>query len=76
VLNGDWRRRREERGNWEKKEAGREREKKGRVEERENENFLLIFEFVEELQCLTNLLSTVAPHHFAEQVVELDGEGF
>jgi hypothetical protein len=53
------------------KPAGREREKKerGRI-------FLLISEFAEELQCSANLLSTVAPHHFAEPFVEADGGCF
>jgi hypothetical protein len=68
------------------KEAGRgatgrrrrreERKKKGCVKKKEKDNFLLIFEFVEELQCSANLLNTVASHHFVEQVVEPDGEGF
>jgi hypothetical protein len=52
------------------KEAVRERE------EREMENFLLIFEFDEELQCSANLLSTVASHHFAESFVEAAGDEF
>jgi hypothetical protein len=52
------------------KEAVRERE------EREMENFLLIFEFDEELQYSANLLSTVAPHHFAESFVEAAGDEF
>jgi hypothetical protein len=33
-------------------------------------NFLVIYEFAEELQCSANLLSTVAPHHFVEGFVE------
>jgi hypothetical protein len=39
-------------------------------------NFLVIYEFAKELQCLVNLLSIVAPHHFAEQLVEPDGGSF
>jgi hypothetical protein len=38
--------------------------------------FLIIFGFAEELQYSANLLSTVAPHHFAEWFVEADGGGF
>jgi hypothetical protein len=56
-------------------EGGGKREgEERRVEEREMRNILVIYEFVEELQCLANLLSIVAPHHFAELVVEPDGE--
>jgi hypothetical protein len=33
-------------------------------------NFLVIYEFAEELQYSANLLSTVAPHHFIEEFVE------
>jgi hypothetical protein len=39
-------------------------------------NFLLIYEFAEELKCSANLLSIVAPHHFANLIAELNGEGF
>jgi hypothetical protein len=39
-------------------------------------NFLVIYEFVEELQYSANLLSTVAPHHFAEELVEPAGGHF
>jgi hypothetical protein len=55
-------------------EAGRERKKKevGRGE-RNDEFFLVIYEFAEELQCSANLLSTVAPHHFVEGFVEPAG---
>jgi hypothetical protein len=46
------------------------------VEVREIWNFLLICEFAEELQCSANLLSTVAPHHFAEPFVEPTANDF
>jgi hypothetical protein len=39
-------------------------------------NFLTIYEFAEELQYSANLLSTVAPHHFAEEIVEPAGACF
>jgi hypothetical protein len=54
------------------KREGEERER----EEREMENFLLISEFAEELQCSANLLSTVAPHHFVEPFAEAAGRCF
>jgi hypothetical protein len=65
VLNDDW-----------EKEAGREREKKEGCRGERNVNFLLIFEFAEELQCSANLLSIVAPHHFAEPFVEPTANDF
>jgi hypothetical protein len=46
------------------------------VEVREIWNFLLICEFAEELQYSANLLSTVAPHHFAEPFVEPTANDF
>jgi hypothetical protein len=56
------------------------REERGRrkrwAEEREMMNFLVIYEFAEELQCSANLLSTVAPHHFVEGFVEPAGGQF
>jgi hypothetical protein len=60
------------------KEAGREREKKEACRGKRNDGifFLLIYEFAEELQCSTNLLSTVTTHHFADLVVEPNGESF
>jgi hypothetical protein len=39
-------------------------------------NILVVYEFAEELQCSAILLSTVAPHHFAELLVEPVGECF
>jgi hypothetical protein len=55
----------------------RERGRRKRwAEERETMNFLVIYEFVEELQYSANLLSTVAPHHFAEELVEPAGGHF
>jgi hypothetical protein len=62
---------------WEKKalKAGREGEER-LVEEREMMNILILYEFAEELQCSAILLSTVAPHHFAELVVEAAGGCF
>jgi hypothetical protein len=62
---------------WEKKalKAGREGEER-LVEEREIMNILVVYEFAKELQCSAKLLSTVAPHHFAELVVKADGECF
>jgi hypothetical protein len=58
-------------------EEGRKREgEERRVEEREMENILVVYEFAEELQCSAKLLSTVAPHHFAELLVEPAGECF
>jgi hypothetical protein len=46
----------------------RRREERGRrnrwAEEREMMNFLVIYEFADELQCSANLLSTITPHHF------------
>jgi hypothetical protein len=63
-----------ERGRRRREERGR---RKRHVEEREMRNFfLLIYEFAEELQCSTNLLSTVTPHHFADLVAEPDGKSF
>jgi hypothetical protein len=56
------------------------REERGRrkrwEEEREMMNFLVIYEFAEELQYSANLLSTVAPHHFVEEFVESAGGHF
>jgi hypothetical protein len=51
-------------------EAGRERKKKevGRGEIND-EFFLVIYEFAEELQSSASLLRTVAPHHFVEGFV-------
>jgi hypothetical protein len=62
---------------WEKKalKAGREGEER-LVEQREMMNILILYEFAEELQCSAILLSTVAPHHFAELVVEAAGGWF
>jgi hypothetical protein len=58
-------------------EEGRKREgEERRVEEREMENILVVYEFAEKLQCSAKLLSIVAPHHFAELLVELAGEFF
>jgi hypothetical protein len=60
-------------------EEGTEGGKRGRrkaLEEREMRNILVVYEFAEELQCSAKLLSTVTPHHFAELVVEADGECF
>jgi hypothetical protein len=54
------------------KREGEERER----EEREIGNFLLISKFAEELQYSANLLSTVAPHHFAEPFVESAANDF
>jgi hypothetical protein len=39
-------------------------------------NFLLIFEFAEDLQCSANVLSTVDPHHFVEPFVEPTANDF
>jgi hypothetical protein len=56
------------------------RQERGRrkrwAEERETMNFLVIYEFVEELQYSTNLLSTVVTHHFVEKFVEHVGGHF
>jgi hypothetical protein len=54
-----------------------DREKEGEEERRlSSPFFLLISEFAEELQWSANLLSTVAPHHFAEPFAEADGGCF
>jgi hypothetical protein len=55
-------------------ESGKRDGEERRVEEREMRNILVVYEFAEELQCSARLLSTVAPHHFAELDVEPAGE--
>jgi hypothetical protein len=58
-------------------EEGGKREGEERcVETREMRNILVVYEFVEELQCSAKLLSTVSPHHFAELDVEPAREFF
>jgi hypothetical protein len=51
-------------------EGGKREGEERRVEEREMMNILVVFGFAEELQYSAKLLSTVAPHHFAELDVE------